>query len=226
MDTQFWNDRWKQNKIGFHQTNVNPYLAYFYGDKGADVSKRQALKVFVPLCGKSLDLLWLAQNGYAVFGVECSAKAVVNFFTENGLNYQSVSRDKHAFYQHSEQAASIEIYQGDFFDLQSADLTGITDIFDRAALIALPDSMRGQYVDKMVQLQQSGTRTLLVTLSYNQPEMNGPPFSVDEQEVYALYEKDFSIEKLLQKNILEQEQHFKARGLTALTETVYKLKRK
>ncbi len=226
MDTQFWNDRWKQNKIGFHQTNVNPYLAYFYGDKGADASKRQALKVFVPLCGKSLDLLWLAQNGYAVFGVECSAKAVVNFFTENGLNYQSVSRDKHAFYQHSEQAASIEIYQGDFFDLQSADLTGITDIFDRAALIALPDSMRGQYVDKMAQLQQSGTRTLLVTLSYNQPEMNGPPFSVDEQEVYALYEKDFSIEKLLQKNILEQEQHFKARGLTALTETVYKLKRK
>jgi len=226
MDIEFWNQRWENNQIGFHQQKVNPYLSYFYGTKGMDPARRSALKVFVPLCGKSLDLLWLAQNGYAVLGVECSDRAVDNFFSENGLNYQSVKKHDYAFYRHTGQLADIEIYQGDFFALQPEDFSGISDVFDRAALIALPEDMRRSYVNKMAELQQPGTRTLLVTLTYDQSEMAGPPFSVSEAEVNRLYAKDFQVEKLLYKDALEQEAHFKAKGLTALTETVYKLKRK
>lgn len=226
MDIQFWNNRWQNNQIGFHQSTVNPYLAWFYGEKGIEQSKRNGIKVFVPLCGKSLDMLWLAQNGYAVLGVECSQRAVEAFFTENALSYQSVKKDNSAFYRHDEQSASIEIYQGDFFDLRPEDMTGITDIFDRASLIALPEDMRRQYVNKITSLQQPGIRTLLVTLTYNQTEMSGPPFSVSEEEVFDLYNENFIVEKLLYKDVLEQEQHFKAKGLTALTETVYKLIRK
>ncbi len=226
MDTEFWKNRWQQNLTGFHQSSVNPYLAYFYGEKGIDVAKRKDVKVFVPLCGKSLDMLWLAQHGYAVFGVECSEKAVEDFFTENSLNFQSVTKDTYGFYRHTQQSAAIEIYQGDFFELNAADMADITDVFDRASLIALPEELRRRYVKKMAELQQKDTRTLLVTLSYEQSEMTGPPFSVSEDEVYALYEKDFIVEKLLLKDVLERELHFKDRGLTALTEIVYKLKRK
>jgi len=230
MDIEFWNNRWDNNQIGFHQSSVNPYLSYFYGEKGIAQDKRQSLKVFVPLCGKSLDMLWLAQNGYAVFGIECSERAVEDFFAENNLSHQMVAKgegnQRHAFYRHSEQAADIEIYQGDFFELTAEDLIGITDVFDRAALIAFPEDLRRLYAQKMAELQQPGTRTLLVTLTYDQLEMSGPPYSVSEEEVFDLYQKDFTINKLIAKDVLEYELHFKAKGLTALTESVYKLQRK
>ena len=88
MEIDFWLERWNNNQIGFHQQQVNPYLVYFYGEKGPSLEQREKLKVFVPLCGKSKDLLWLSQNGYKVFGVECSDRAVKDFFEENALNYK------------------------------------------------------------------------------------------------------------------------------------------
>ena len=225
MEIDFWLERWDNNQLGFHQQQVNPYLVYFYGEKGPAIEQRQNLKVFVPLCGKSKDMLWLSQNAYQVFGVECSDRAVKDFFEENALNHKRAEKDLHAFYQSNDLASAIEIYQGDFFELQSVDLEDITDIFDRASLVALPVDMRQQYADKMADLQKPGTRTLLVTLTYDPAEMNGPPFSVTEEEVSELYSKNFSIQKLLSKDVIDEESGLKKRGLTALTETVYKLVR-
>lgn len=225
MEINFWLERWNNNEIGFHQANINPYLAYFYGEKGLSVEQRKALKIFVPLCGKSKDMLWLSQNGYNVFGVECSDRAVKDFFEENALNYKHVKNEQHAFYQTRDQSSVIEIFQGDFFALQQKDLTDVTDVFDRASLIALPLSMRKQYADKMAELQSPGVRTLLVTLTYDQSDMNGPPFSVSEENVHELYSENFSIDKLCFKEIINDEPGFKKRGLTSLVETVYKLTR-
>lgn len=225
MEIDFWLERWMNNETGFHQPTINPYLAYFYGEKGATLEQRDKLKVFVPLCGKSKDMLWLAQAGYKVFGVECSDNAVKAFFEENALNYKSAEKDKHAFYQSSDLPAVIEIFQGDFFALQKKDLDDVTDIFDRAALISLPEAMRKQYASKMAELQKPDVRTLLVTLTYDQAEMNGPPFSVTEENVSDLYAQYFSIEKLCYKNIIDDEPRMKQRGLSSLVETVYKLTR-
>jgi thiopurine S-methyltransferase len=119
----------------------------------------------------------------------------------------------------------IEILQGDFFDLLPGDVAGITDIYDRASMIALPEAMRLDYFKKMLQLQVKGMRTLLITLTYPQHEMDGPPFSVTENELNVLYASAFSIDKLLGKNILADEPRFQQRGLTALYETAYKLTR-
>jgi thiopurine S-methyltransferase len=226
MEIDFWLERWNNNQTGFHQPQVNPYLVYLYGNKGPAIEQRQALKVFVPLCGKSKDMLWLSQNGYQVFAIECSERAVKDFFEENALNYRHAKKDENALYQSSDLASQIEILQGDFFGLQQSDLDGITDIFDRASLVALPTEMRQQYVDKMAELQKPGIRTLLVTLTFDPAEMNGPPFSVTEEEVHQLYEKNFSIEKLMIKDVINEEEGLKKRGLTALTETVYKLVRR
>lgn len=225
MEIDFWLERWSKNEIGFHQQEMNPYLAYFYGDKGPSAEQREKLKVFVPLCGKSRDMLWLSQNGYKVFGVECSERAVKDFFEENALSYKYAEKDEHAFYQTGDQNSVIEIFQGDFFSLQKDDLDNITDIYDRASLVALPLDMRKQYADKMAELQNPGIRTLLVTLTYDQSEMNGPPFSVSENDVNELYSDYFSIEKLCFKDTIANEPRMQDRGLTSLVETVYKLTR-
>lgn len=225
MEIDFWLERWSKNEIGFHQQEMNPYLAYFYGDKGPSAEQRAKLKVFVPLCGKSRDMLWLSQNGYKVFGVECSERAVKDFFEENALSYKYAEKDEHAFYQTGDQNSVIEIFQGDFFSLQKDDLDNITDIYDRASLVALPLDMRKQYADKMAELQNPGIRTLLVTLTYDHSEMNGPPFSVSEDNVNELYSDYFSIEKLCFKDTIDNEPRMQDRGLTSLVETVYKLTR-
>ncbi|MES0327038.1 MAG: thiopurine S-methyltransferase [Gammaproteobacteria bacterium] len=228
MQQDFWLERWQKGETGFHQEQLNPYLAHFYGDKGAPLEKRQALRVFVPLCGKSVDMLWLAQNGYEVLGIECSEIAVKDFFETQNLQYKIVEDKIFTRYisDAKEGQSRIEILQGDFFDLASGDLDDISDIYDRASMIALPEAMRLDYFKKMLGLQNEGMRTLLITLTYPQEEMNGPPFSVTENELNDLYAEKFKIDKLLGKDILVDEPGFQQRGLSALYETAYKLTRK
>ena len=226
MEIDFWLQRWTNGEIGFHQQTINPYLRYFYGEKGPAPEHREKLSVFVPLCGKSKDMLWLSQNNYRVFAVECSERAVEEFFEENALNYRHVKKDDYGLYQSTDLATAIEIFRGDFFSLQSSDFELVTDIFDRASLVALPVEMRERYVSRMAELQKSGTRTLLVTLSYDQQEMNGPPFAVSEEEVQRLYSENFEIAKLCFKDIIDDEPGFRDRGLSSMVETVYKLVRK
>lgn len=222
MELEFWCDRWSKGETGFHQKTVNPYLSYFYDIKGPGVEKRSELKVFVPLCGKSADLYWLSANGYSVLGVECSEIAVKAFFEEQNIKHTTEPSATHSRYS----SDAIDILLGDFFTLSNDEMEEVTDVFDRAALIALPEDMRQQYVYKMAELQRPGTRTLLVTMTYPQQEMGGPPFSVSEEEVNDLYGSDFTIDKLLVKDILESEPRFKEKGLTTLKETAYKLTRR
>lgn len=226
MEIDFWLERWNNNQIGFHQQQVNPYLIYFYGEKGPSPEQREKLKVFVPLCGKSKDLLWLSQNGYKVFAVECSDRAVKDFFEDNALNYKHAKKDQQGLYQSSDLSSSIEIFQGDFFDLQKGNLEDVTDIFDRASLVALPEDKRKLYVDKMAELQRPQVRTLLVTLNYDSSEMNGPPFPVTDEEVHDLYSENYSIKKLCFKDVINEETGLRNRGLSSLIETVFKLVRK
>lgn len=221
MDLDFWNARWKAGETGFHQPHINPYLGYYYGEAGASPEIRQSLKVFVPLCGKSKDILWLSQNGYAVTGVECSEIALEDFFRESNLELEKQSDGSHVRYI----SGNIELLLGDFFSLEASQLGNITDVYDRASLIALPPEMRRDYASKMAGILSPGTRMLLVTLTYPQHEMNGPPFSVTEEEVQMLFSDHFSIDKLAAKNTLELEPRFKEKGLTSLIETAYKLKR-
>jgi thiopurine S-methyltransferase len=219
MEKEFWLERWSRGETPFHQEHVNPYLGYYYGDLGPPLEKRADFRVFVPLCGKSRDLWWLQQSGYDVIGVECSEVAVKQFFSEQQLDYIKLRNERVVSYR----ADRLEIVQADFFELQADDIGDISDIFDRASLIAYPEEMRRDYVRKITALQRPGTRTLLITLTYPENEMQGPPFSVNEDEVRRLYSDNFRIEKLAAKKILEDEPRFKQRGLTSLTETAYKL---
>jgi thiopurine S-methyltransferase len=213
MQPDFWHERWQNNQIGFHQGTVNPYLQAFW-----PVLQGEG-KVFVPLCGKSRDMLWLRAQGHEFVGIELSPAAVQALFEENGLPVEISSNDRFSVFE----SDGIRIYCGDFFDMAASDLAGVTAVYDRASLIALPPEMRAAYADRMHGLLSPGTKTLLIAFEYPQHEMAGPPFSVHEQEVRKLYGEHCAIEVLHVVDILDQEPRFKEKGLTSLQEKVYAL---
>lgn len=214
MDANFWHSRWQQNKIGFHQERGSAYLRTFF-DKWA--LPRQA-RVFVPLCGKSQDMLWLRDQGCEVYGVELSPVAVAAFFEENGLTVKTETIGDFSIWR----SDGITLFCGDFFRLQSAYLPEIDGIYDRASLIALPSKMRLSYVSHLLSLTQSATRILLITLDYPQAEMEGPPFAVTTVEMRELFDRRCQIHVLATTDALAENHRF---ALTRLEESAYLLLR-
>jgi thiopurine S-methyltransferase len=217
MEPDFWHARWREHQIGFHQASVSPLLAKHHAQLGAPEGSR----VLVPLCGKSLDLRWLAAQGRAVVGVELSPIAVDELFAEQKL---SPEVDTHGPFTRK-RAAGIELLCGDIFHLTPELLGPVSALFDRAALVALPEPLRSRYAKLIAALLPAGARGLLVSFAY-QPEVGGPPFSVDEATVRALWESAFSITALEHVDILDAEPRFKERGITSLHESAYALVRK
>jgi thiopurine S-methyltransferase len=210
MDHDFWHERWQQNQIGFHQDEVHPLLSKFW----PEMSVTAGARVFVPLCGKSLDLWWLRQQGHQVVGVELSKLAVEAFFEEAGVTPARTSNDLLECWQ----ASDITLYCGDFFALRPQDVAGCGLIYDRASLIALPPAMRRDYVKHLHRLFPQGARMLLVTLDYPQAEMDGPPFSVSDAEVRELYG---SVQLLESRDVLPENDRFRQRGVSKMTENAY-----
>ncbi len=216
MKHEFWHERWGKKEIGFHQGEINPHLQRYW----QQLNLPKGAHVFVPLCGKSRDMLWLQSRGYSVVGVEVSPVGVEAFFNENNL--QATQRQSGNLTKWK--CNSIEILCGDFFDLRPSDLKEITAIYDRASLVALPPEMRKQYSTHLFSVLPKDTRILLLTFEYKQEEMQGPPFAVKEEEVRALYNAHFDIEKLYEKDAMSDFPRFKERGLKDLVEKVYLLK--
>lgn len=216
MQAAFWHERWQHNQIGFHLPATNPLLTSHWDSLGVATDSR----VFVPLCGKSLDLLWLHTQGHSVVGAELSPLAVRDFFAENRLTPHTTQQGAFTRWE----SAGITLLQGDFFNLGAADLAGCTAVYDRAALIALPPPMRQQYAKHLHALLPHAP-ILLITLEYDQGEMQGPPFAVPEEEVQALYGANYNVDCLTAMDALEDDPKFRAR-LSYLTEKVYRLQPK
>ena len=215
MKKDFWLERWERAEIGFHQDEINPYLVHYWPSLGANPDST----VFVPLCGKSRDMVWLRSQGHPVLGVELSPVAVRSFFAENGLDPVT---SIHGNFDQCE-AGHIRILCGDFFDLALDDLREVKAVFDRASLVALPPEMRTQYVSHMLKILPQGTQILLITFEYDQSRMSGPPFAVTREEVHALYEKAASVELLAHIDTLDDNQRFRTRGLDHLYENIFRI---
>ncbi|WP_019938384.1 thiopurine S-methyltransferase [Bordetella sp. FB-8] len=217
MDSHFWLERWRQGQTGFHMKKTTPLLAKYWPALGLARKGR----VLVPLCGKSLDMLWLAGQGHQVLGVELSALAVEQFFAENRLVPQMRPVPAGTLYS----AGDIQILCGDIFALGQADFAGCVAAYDRAALVALPTPMRERYARHVYGQLPAECRALLLTLEYDQQEMAGPPFAVLEEEVRTLYASWAGVCVLDRRGILDKEPSFAARGLTRLDTVVYELRR-
>ncbi|MGD8514451.1 MAG: thiopurine S-methyltransferase [Granulosicoccaceae bacterium] len=215
MDADFWHRRWQENRIGFHLEAVNPWLTRHYRDWVQDRNGA----VFVPMCGKSLDLAWLAERGHLVIGNELSELAVSAFFAEQGIVAEREPVGRLEWWN----SDTIHLACGDFFALEPVDTAAVELVYDRAALVALPAAIRPAYARQLARLTPAGARMLLVTLEYDPQQMDGPPFAVADQEVQALYGTDFDIQCLGSIDCLEA--RHRERGVDAMQEKAYILVR-
>lgn len=215
MEHVYWLNRWKQGEIGFHQYEINPYLRQYW----PKLHLAHSGEVFVPLCGKSRDMLWLREQGHAVLGVEISGIAVQSFFEENGLLPHHVVSGKFDRIE----VNGLSILCGNFFDLSKDDLAEVNAVYDRASLVALPPDMRERYVQHLLNILPAATQILLITFDYPQAEMPGPPFAVSPGEVETLYQKHAEIQLLAQMDVLTQNPRFQGRGLSQMQESIFLL---
>ena len=217
MQHDFWHQRWADRQIGFHQDAPTPLLVKSWPALGVEPGAR----VFVPLAGKSLDMVWLASQGHRVLGVELSQVAIEQFFEEHALEPEV----HNTHYGRHYVAGPIELICGDVFGLDEAALRDCAAVFDRAALIALPPALRARYASELYARLPAGCRGLLVTLEYPQPEKAGPPFSVPEDELRTLYECHWEIELLDRRPILPEHPGYVS-GVSRLNTAVYALRRR
>ena len=192
MDPAFWHDRWETNQTAFHEGTPNALLTGNVGRLGLADGGR----LFVPLCGKTVDIAWLLSQGYRVAGAELSRIAVDQLFEDLGVTPEVAAAGPLSHYR----ADNLDIFQGNIFDLGQDRLGPVDAVYDRAALVALPAPLRRDYARHLVEMT-GGAPQLLIAFDYDQDRMDGPPFSVGEDEIRQLYGTRYAIEPIVRQQI-------------------------
>jgi thiopurine S-methyltransferase len=218
MDKAFWLERWQRRDIGFHQLQIHEQLKRFWPSLNLEPESA----VFVPLAGKSRDMVWLATQGHRVIGVELSDIAVREFFEEGGETPKRISAGQFEI----SSAGPFSIYGGDFFELPAEALKDVAAVYERAALIALPPGMRAYYAETLVRIVPRDAVIFLISVDYPEHEITGPPFSVARSEIDRLFGSAFEIEVLEARDGLAASDNLRKRGVTRLEETAYLLRRR
>lgn len=212
MDKVYWLNKWQKNDIAFNQQAPNNLLVSYFND----LQLKRNSRILVPLCGKSVDMLWLYQQGYKILGIELSEIACRDFFTENALIYTSQDATAHKIFRHQ----NIQLIAGDFFLSERASLLSIQAVYDRAALIALPQELRKRYVAHLLSLLEPNTPILLIATDYDSSEMQGPPYPLGKKSIQNLF-ATCNIETLYYRPMKRIPEHLKQKGLTDAIEQAY-----
>lgn len=221
MEPEKWHSNWRDGRIGFHQKRYNSRLEKFW----PTLNIPPKASVLVPLCGKSLDMLYLHEAGHEVVGVELSEIAANAFFNENQLTFERRDTGNLQEFTGTGKAAGIRLLTGDLFDLQASQAGPLRAFYDRASLIALPTQMRQRYAEKLSDLLPAGAVGLLISLIYDPSKMKGPPFSVPDDEVHSLFAGNFDLKQLDSSSGPERLGNLAERGLDTMEERVYALAR-
>ena len=191
IDTAFWRHRWETNDIGFHEKEPNPSLTKHFEKLGVKANSR----IFLPLCGKTVDIAWFLSEGHHIIGVELIELAITQLFDDLRIKPKISRYGKFKHYQ----AQNIDIFVGDIFHLNSEMLKKIDAVYDRAALVALPEETRNRYTAHLTTITDHAPQ-LLLTFEYDQNLMEGPPFSVSNEEVARHYNKSYNLTLLATQN--------------------------
>jgi len=212
-----WLEFWKNNETNWHSDVVTQELEEYLGLLKLEPGD----KVFFPLCGKSLDMTYILNQGFSVIGVELSEIGIKQFFHENSLDFTISQVGEFDLYS----AKNIEIYCGDFFSLTPKHLCDIKAVFDRKSLIALDQNLRQKYVKHLNDIISLGVRILLITLYYPQHQMSGPPFSVDKSEVESLFSMAFNYQELKSFQDIENGSKLVSAGVDYIENAAYCLQK-
>lgn len=210
MDANFWLQKWEKNEIRFHESAANPVLVEYF----KQLALAKGSRVFVPLCGKTLDIAWLLSNGYRVAGAELVEIAIEQLFAELGVEPQVSEADEVKHYR----ATNIDIFVGNIFDVSRRMLGSVDAIYDRAALVALPQETRHRYTAHLSEITDTAPQ-LLVSYEYDQSLMAGPPFSISDAEVNQHYGDSYSLTLINSRDLPDG-----LKGKCAAKENVWLLK--
>ncbi|MEE2742362.1 MAG: thiopurine S-methyltransferase [Bdellovibrionota bacterium] len=215
MDQKFWLERWENKNLGFNQEKTNSFLMNFF----PELSLSPNSSILVPLCGKSIDLLWPLKQGFQVTGVELSPIAIQDFFKEQNISYTKKNVGPYISWQANNH--KLRILEGDFFNILSLG-DSFAGIYDRASLVALPQSMRQNYYGILKALKAS---VFLITIEYEQKKVDGPPFSISEKEILESLKEDFNILIRHSEKSEAVSPRFLEKGVKDVLQKVYLLKK-
>ncbi len=187
MEAGFWHSRWESGDIGFHEAEVNPLLTAYI----AELANGGQSRVFIPLCGKTNDIAWLMNEGYSVVGVELSLLAIDQLFESLNVIPSIEYKEGYSIYRHH----NIEVFVGDIFNVPDAEFGVIDCVYDRAALVALPNTLRTKYAEKIVSISQCAPQ-LLITFDFDQSVRQGPPFALSSDQIHQLYAHHYQLIEL------------------------------
>lgn len=193
MESAFWHQVWSQGHLGLHKYEVNPFLK-------KHIQKLQLNKndrIFIPLCGKINDIAWLLEEGYRVVGVELSKLAVNQLFSELNITPTVTSTPNHLHFS----GQNIDIFVGDIFELSSEYLDEVSAIYDRAALVALPTTMRKPYTSHLMKITKYAPQ-LLITYEYDSSKAEGPPFSIKQEELMTHYDSQYHLTSIASEEVI------------------------
>lgn len=210
MHHDFWHQRWQTNQIGFHLAEANPLLVQHF----SSLNLQQDARIFLPLCGKTVDIDWLLAQGYQVVGAELSQIAIDDLFSHLHVTPTIIKQGDILHYS----APNIDVFVGDIFKVTPVMLGKVDAVYDRAALVALPETMRAQYTAHLVALTHAAPQ-LLICFVYDQPLQAGPPFSVTPEEVKQHYQPHYDATLLVKESV-----DGGLKGLCPATEHVWWLK--
>lgn len=203
--TEGWLERWREGRIGWHEESGNKALKTHWRARGRTV--------LVPLCGKSVDLRWLAEQGNRVVGVELSALAIEAFFAEQALDFTTADGPLRRY---DAVGLDITIYCGDFLALSCERCDAH---YDRGALVALPAGQRPRYAAQVRSLLREDAEQLVITLEYDQAVAAGPPFSIDDAELLDYWPGLECVDAY--DDIANGPPKFREAGLTRMVEKVW-----
>jgi len=197
MEHSFWHSKWHNNEIGFHEPTGNALLVK-YSDVllGPNSNEASQKRIFVPLCGKTRDIAWLLSKGCQVVGAELSEVAITQLFDDLDITPSVKPSSKGKVYS----APNLTIFVGDIFALRRDDIGEVTGVYDRAALVALPDDLRRKYANHLIDITHNAPQ-LVITFDYHQSELPGPPFCVNDEMVADMYASNYSISQLERCNV-------------------------
>ena len=210
MKPEFWHKKWENREIGFHEGKPNSLLVEHF----SNLNLSSGARIFLPLCGKTRDIAWLRSQGCAVAGAELSESAISELFQELEVEPEIKTNE---FIKHFS-APGLDFFVGNVFHLAAQQLGAVQAVYDRAAMVALPEETRKKYSSHLMDISNRAPQ-LLITFQYDQTQMDGPPFSISAQEIESHYGHVYEIQALESRSV-----EGNLKGKVEATETIRLLK--
>merc|ERR1712071_145075 len=190
-----WDGKWKANKSPRHKNEINDFLATHF----SHVTKiKNPARILVPLCGKAVDMKWMYDSGHSVVGIEGVEEPIIQFFTEQNLEYRKEMVGNCPCY--STEDGRLKIFQSDLLLIDPEVVGKFDGVWDRGSLVAIYQEDREKYAELLKKLLAESFSYLIATMVYDQSQFPGPPRSVPVEEITKMFGDKCNVQVLEEVN--------------------------